>query len=87
MQAADLAEGHIGAGRIIRIGNKYHARLGCHQRQHRVDIGGVVALRCHHGLCPIGADDDGIDEKSMRGINSLIAFAQIGIGEKLQQFI
>ncbi len=49
MQALDLVERHVGAGRIVGIGQKYDLGLLRHRFENRIDIGGVVLLRRDHG--------------------------------------
>ena len=52
MQAPDLIEGHVGAGRIVGIGKEDDLGALAHRCEDRIDVGGVLLLRRHNGVAP-----------------------------------
>ena len=87
MQPLHFIERHVGAGRIIGIGQEYDLGALAHGRQHGVDIGGVILLSRHHGACSRAKRGNGINQKAMRRVDRLIAIAQIGVGNEVQQIV
>ncbi len=87
MQAFHFIERQTGAGRIIRVGEEDNPGLARHRLEDGVDVGGVIGFR--HGNRPrAGAErDDRIDQKAMRGVDRLVAVAEIGVGEQVQEIV
>ncbi len=87
MQPLDLVERHVGAGRIVRIGEKDNLGARAQRRQNGVDVGGEALFRRHDRLGSRTERGDRIDQKSVRRVDRLVAVAQIGIGEEIEQIV
>jgi len=55
--------------------------------QDLIDAGRQVHFGGHRRAGPVGPYGDGVDEKAVGGVDGLIAGAQIGMGDELQQFV
>ncbi len=53
----------------------------------RIDIGGIVCLRRDHIGGAVRHGRDRVDQKAVRGVNRLVAGAEIGVREIVQQFV
>ena len=87
MQPLYFAERQIGSGRIIGIGQEHHARALRHRIENGVGVGHKIPLGRYHRHRPIGLNGDRIDQKTILTVNSLVTGPQIGVGQKLQQFV
>ena len=87
MQALDLVEGHIGAGRVVRIGDEHQPRALCHRRDHRVDVGGVIFFRHLDRLAAVPERVDRIHQEAVLAVDHLVAVAQIGVRQEIQEIV
>ena len=87
VQALDLIERHVGAGRVVRIGKEHDLGALAHRGKHRIDVGGVVSLRRRDRRRARAERGDGIDEKAVGGMDRFIAVAEIGVGDEIQEIV
>jgi uncharacterized Zn-binding protein involved in type VI secretion len=87
MQTRHVFVGAIGARRIVRVGDKYDARPLVHQRQKRVDIRAIIAVRCddHCGCALPGSYI--VNGKTIADVNDFIPRPSISHGSQIQKFI
>ena len=82
-----LVEGKIGAGRIVGVGDEHHARGGAHAGEDGIDIRGEVGLGCcDRGRAP-RQDRDLVNEEAVLAVDRLIARAEIGLRQQVQQLV
>ena len=86
-QSAQLLRGQICAGRVVRIGDKNSAGARCDPFKDRVNIRGQIALRRNDRFGSSRQDRDPVNEKTVLGINRLVAWPQIGLRENVKQFV
>ena len=86
-QPLDLVERQIGAGRIVRIGEPDHLGLRRHPLKDRIDVGGVIDLRRDDVGRAVCHGRDRIHQKAVRGRNRLVAVAEIGVREQIEDFV
>ena len=87
MQPLDLVERQAGAGRIVRIGEEDDFGLLRYRGEDRIDVGGEILLRRHHRLGAGAERHDRIDQKSVRGVDRLVAVDEIGMRQQVQQIV
>ncbi len=87
MQALDLVERHVGAGRVVRIGEEYDLGPFRHRAENGVDIGGVVLLGRHHGLRARAQGRNRIDQKAVGGVDRLVAVGEIGARQQVEEVV
>ena len=87
MQPENLGIGQIGAGRIVGVGEEDDPRARRHKRQHRIHVGGVVALGGDHRGRARGQRRDAIHQEAVLGEQAFIARPEIGLGGDGQQFV
>ena len=87
MQAPHLAEGDVGPGRIVRIGDVDEARPRRDPREDGIDVGRQVLLRRHHRRRAGRLDRDRIDEEAVLGVNRLVTRLEEGIGEQVEDVV
>ncbi len=86
-QPLDLVEGQIRAGRIVRIGEPYELGARRNQLQDRVDVGGVVGLRCDDVDAPARPGRDRIHQEAVGGADRFVAMAEKGVRQQVEQLI
>ena len=69
------------ACRVVGIGEEHHTGALAYLGEDFIDIGGVGLLGRHHGLGARAERRDGVDQKAMRGVDRLVAIAQIRVGD------
>ena len=87
MQPLDLVERNVGSGRIVGIGQKHDLGLLRHCGEHGVDIGGVILLRRDDRLRAGAERRDRINQKSVRGVDRLVAVGEIRARQQVQQIV
>ena len=87
VQALDLVERQVGAGRIVRVGEEDHLGLRRHPLEDLVDVGGEVLLRRHHGGGAGAERGDRIDQEAVRGVDRLVAVGEIGARKEIEQIV
>jgi hypothetical protein len=87
LQPLDFVERHVGAGRIVGIGEIDEPGLCGHALEDRVDVGGVIRLRRHHGRAARAKGGDVIDQKSVGGMDRLVAGTDERMGEQIEKLI
>ena len=86
-QPLDLVERHIGSGRVVRIGEPHHLGARRHCTEDRIDVSGVILLCSHHVDRAVAHRRDRVHQKAVRGVNRLVARAEIGVRQIVQDFI
>ncbi len=87
MQPLHLVERHVGAGRIVRIGEKDRLGALAHRCEDRIDVRGVVLFRGHDRGGARAEDRDRINQEAVRGVDRLVAVGQIGVGDEIEQIV
>ena len=87
VQPLDLVERNVGPGRIVGIGQEYDLGTRRHAFEDRVDIGGEILLRGDHGFGAGAHGRDRIDQKAMRGVDRLVAVAEVGARDQIKQVV
>ena len=87
MQAAHLLERHIGAGRIVGIGEEHDVRARRDGGQDGVDVGALIGLldRYRDGTCRL--DIDLVDHEAVFGEDRLVAGRQIGLRQQAEDLV
>ena len=86
-QPPHLLERHVGAGRVVRVGQEHDLGARRDALEQLVHVGGVVEFRRDDRLCPARHDRDRIDEETMRRVEALVAGAEIAAREQVQQIV
>src|SRR3546814_4609534 len=84
MRISDWSSDVCSSDLIVGIGEKDDARPLRHRRQHRIDIGCVVAVGRFDRLRPHPARRDRVDGKAEAGEQHLIAHARKSAGGQMQ---
>jgi hypothetical protein len=87
MQPLHLVKRYISARWIVGIGEEYDLGALAHRREHRIHVRGMVLLRRDDRRGARAEDRDRIDQKCVRGVDRLVAVAEIGRGNQMQQII
>src|SRR5262249_58851469 len=87
MQPLDFVERHVGAGRVVGVGEKNDLGARAHRGEHGVDVGSVVLFRRRDRRRAGAADGDRVDQKRVGGVNRLVAVVEIGVGDEVQEVV
>src|SRR5439155_6690951 len=87
LQTLDLIEAHVGAGRIVRIGEKYDLGALAHRGENGIHVGRIAYLRRYHGGRAGAERRDGINKKAVSRMNGFVAVLEVGISEQIQQIV
>ncbi len=86
-QALDLVEWHVGAGRVVGVGQEHQPRTLGHRREDRVDVGRVGGLLRLNRRAARGKRRDPIDQEAVPRVDHLVARADEGMRQQVQQLI
>ncbi len=87
VQALDLVERHIGAGRVVRIGEEHDLGARGDGGEDRIDVGGVVLFRRGDRFRAGAQGRDRIDQEAVRGVDRLVAVAEIGVRNEIDEVV
>ena len=86
-QSLDLVERHVGAGRVVRVGQPHQFGARRHPREDGVDVGGEVGFGRDDVLGAVRHGGDRVHQKTVRGGDRLVALAEIGVRQQIEDFV
>ena len=86
-QPAHRLDRHVGAGRVVGVGEEHDAGARRDAAQDRVDVGGQVRLGRNHGRGAVRQDGDAVDEEAMGGEDALVARPEVGVRDEAQELV
>ena len=86
-QALDFVERQVGSGRVVRIGEPHDLGAWRDQLQDRIDIGGEIGLGRDDVFRAVRHGRDRVHQKAVRGGDRLVALAEIGVRQQVEDFI
>ena len=86
-QPLDLVERQIRPGRVVRVGQPHQLGARRDQFEDRIDVGGEIGLGRDHVDGAVRHRRDRIDQKAVGGRDRLVAAAQIGVRQQVEDFV
>ena len=86
-QPLHFVERQIGPGRVVRVGEPYQLGARADRFEDGVDVGREIALGRDDVAGAARHGRDRIDQKAVRGGDRLVAMAEIGVREQIEDFV